>query len=163
MLDKRFVICYLIDMNINSAIRQCYELLTKHGLDEWSVSITRSRRMLGQCSYRFKEIRLSQHHIDLGTDEEVMNTIRHEIAHALVGPGHGHNHLWREMACKLGLENPRSKTKVSYSNHKYEIACRLCNRTVQRRMNRMNPVRMARCFCVNCGKQSTGQLYQKAV
>ena len=30
--------------------------------------------------------------------KDIQDTILHEIAHALVGPKHGHNKVWKEMA-----------------------------------------------------------------
>ncbi len=38
------------------------------------------------------------------TDE---GTILHEIAHALVGPGHGHDSVWRTQALKIGCTGSR--------------------------------------------------------
>lgn len=35
--------------------------------------------------------------------EEIENTILHEIAHAIVGVGHGHRLKWQEKAIELGV------------------------------------------------------------
>lgn len=31
-----------------------------------------------------------------------MDTVAHEVAHALVGPAHGHDAVWRRKAVELG-------------------------------------------------------------
>lgn len=39
---------------------------------------------------------------DDNDEAEFLNTVRHEIAHVIVGLGHGHDEVWREMALRLG-------------------------------------------------------------
>ena len=34
----------------------------------------------------------------------ILDTIRHEIAHALVGPGHGHSIVWQHAAKQVGAD-----------------------------------------------------------
>ena len=81
--------------------------LNKHSLQEWGVRLNQNAdsRFLGLCSYRDKVIILSAHHIDIHPTVEVQNTIRHEIAHALVGPNNGHNEIWATKAREIGCDN----------------------------------------------------------
>ena len=62
--------------------------LNKHGLKDWSVRLNQNANshFLGLCSHKDKCIILSAHHIDIHPTPDVINTIRHEVAHALVGP-----------------------------------------------------------------------------
>ena len=43
----------------------------------------------------------------LHSDDEVLDTILHEIAHALVGPQHGHDAVWRAKAREIGCTGER--------------------------------------------------------
>jgi SNF2 family DNA or RNA helicase len=48
-----------------------------------------------------------------GNDAELINTIRHEVAHAIVGPGHGHNEVWADKAREIGCDNTLPCANVS--------------------------------------------------
>ncbi len=55
----------------------------------------------------FRETMLNEN-----TDEEIKNTIRHEVAHLICGRKHGsigvnHGHLWKEEAIKLNVDISR--------------------------------------------------------
>lgn len=139
---------------------EVYRLLDEHGLIEkgWTFKLSSSKRILGQCRYREREIRVSGVHIELGDDAEIMDTIRHEIAHAVTGPGHKHDHVWKLNAIRLGA-SPRAAKRLDYDvPHKYEIHCGRCERTLQKRHRRMSRARLAERFCKMCGKTSKGEL-----
>ena len=87
-----------------------------HGLQDWSVRLNQNAdsRFLGLCSYKDKCIILSAHHIDIHPDPDVINTIRHEIAHALT-PGQGHNDVWAEKAREIGCDNTSACSNLSLS------------------------------------------------
>ena len=81
--------------------------LNEHGLKDWSVRLTCDERnsYLGICLYRDKTIMLNTHHVDIHPEKEVICTILHEIAHALVGPGYGHGPVWESKAREIGCDN----------------------------------------------------------
>jgi len=91
--------------------------LNKHGLQDWAVRLNQNAdsRFLGLCSYKDKCIILSAHHIDIHPDPDVINTIRHEIAHALVGPGHAHDYVWADKAREVGCDNTQPCSNLSLS------------------------------------------------
>jgi len=88
------------------ASQLCREELNKYGLNDWGVRQTTdpNQAFLGLCSYKDKVIILNAHHIDIHPDVEVINTIRHEVAHALC-PRHDHDEVWAAKAREIGCDN----------------------------------------------------------
>lgn len=73
----------------------------------WRLHFDRANRRFGQCNYTLKQINLSRPLVHLNEAKTVEATIRHEIAHALVGPGHSHDAAWRRMAIRCGDDGKR--------------------------------------------------------
>lgn len=93
-------------MERNVAARILREKMNEHGLTEWSarlnpVSLDSRFQYLGLCDYSHKAIILNAHHVDLHDEKEILNTILHEIAHALC-PMQGHNDVWKQKALSIG-------------------------------------------------------------
>lgn len=85
----------------------CDTMLRKHGLWDkgWRTNFTKSDAYIGLCYHSDKRIVLSIQHLNARSEPELMDTILHEIAHALVGPqGNSHNHIWKEKAIELGAK-----------------------------------------------------------
>ena len=59
------------------------------------------------CRFGKRQIGLSRPLTELHSEEEVRDTILHEIAHALVGPEHGHDRVWRAKARAIGSSGER--------------------------------------------------------
>ena len=106
-------------MDRKTATQTCRDEMNKHGLQDWSLRLNQNAdsHFLGLCSYKDKCIILSAHHIDIHPDPDVINTIRHEIAHALVGPFNGHNDVWAAKAREIGCDNTLPCSNLSLSPH----------------------------------------------
>lgn len=78
-----------------------------HGLYDWKFQFDGAKRRNGMCSHREKIIYLSRHLTARRDPMKVRNTILHEIAHALVGPGHGHDKVWKAKAAEIGADPKR--------------------------------------------------------
>ena len=76
-------------MELSAALKLGRELMASHGLGDWVLNLDRARTRAGACRPARREISLSAHLTRLHPEMEVRDTILHEIAHALVGPGHG--------------------------------------------------------------------------
>jgi predicted SprT family Zn-dependent metalloprotease len=90
-----------------SAGQLARELMDEHGLYDWTLRFDRSVKRFGQCRYSSRTISLSAPLVERNTIERARNTILHEIAHALVGPGHHHNRVWRSKAIEIGCDGRR--------------------------------------------------------
>ncbi|GGL43407.1 hypothetical protein GCM10012283_27500 [Phycicoccus endophyticus] len=82
-------------------------LLHEHGLEEWSVVVDRAKTRAGVCRFARRQIGISGPLTALHSEEEVRDTVLHEIAHALVGPAHGHDATWRAAAVRIGCTGER--------------------------------------------------------
>ena len=93
-------------MDRSKAIPLLRTELDKHNLIDWKIRLNQNPTapFLALCSYKDKTIILNAHHVDQHPEVELINTIRHEVAHALT-PGHSHDEIWAECAKRIGCDN----------------------------------------------------------
>jgi len=94
-------------MDRKIAIATLRDLLDSHGKNDWKVRLYADlyKPFLGMTDARSKTVTLNAHHVDTHPDVEILNTIRHELAHVLVGTQHGHDAIWAEKAREVGCDN----------------------------------------------------------
>jgi predicted SprT family Zn-dependent metalloprotease len=119
-----------LDMDLNKAKQVAVELMEEHNLMEmgWRFGFDTAKRRFGCCNYTYKEITLSRALVLVNDEDRVKNTILHEIAHALVGRGHGHNSVWKRKAIEIGCDGKRCYTtkNTSVPESKYVAVCKSC-------------------------------------
>ncbi len=98
-------------MDLNDAAAIGRRLLDEHGLTDWALVFDRAKRRAGICRSGRKEIGLSAPLTSLHPEDEVRDTLLHEIAHALVGPQHGHDAVWRAIAVRIGCSGLRCSSE----------------------------------------------------
>lgn len=95
-------------MNHENALYLARHEMDKWGLQDWSVSINpRLLQCLGICKYRKKAIELSAEYVRLNGQDRVLDTIRHEIAHALAGAKAKHGPVWKTWCLQVGAKPER--------------------------------------------------------
>jgi predicted SprT family Zn-dependent metalloprotease len=94
-------------MDRGAALRMARELVASHGLTGWRVQLDNAKRRAGVCRFDERVIGLSGPLTDLHSEADVRDTVLHEIAHALVGPAHGHDRVWRATAQRIGCSGKR--------------------------------------------------------
>lgn len=136
---------------IKSIHRLALKLMAKHGLKRWRFRFDHSTRCAGSCNYWERTITLSFDLARTGSDNDIRDTILHEIAHALVGKKHNHDAVWRAKAMEIGCTGERTH-RLEFTPPRWKVRCenRCWSHTAQRRNTRL--------VCRKCG----GKLVYKA-
>ena len=83
--------------------------IQRHNLVGWRFRFNTNKRRGGVCKYDIRTIEVSIHMLQFGL-KEVVKVIAHELAHAIVGCGHGHDFIWKRKAIELGDTGNRCHT-----------------------------------------------------
>jgi predicted SprT family Zn-dependent metalloprotease len=135
-------------MDKYDAVNLARNLLSDYGLPSWDVKLNKNKRQLGVCKESLKRIELSEHYIAMNSSEKVIDTILHEIAHALVGVEHGHDAVWKSMCKKLGC-NPNSCEKsAEMPEGDWRAECPTCLKVFTRFRR---PKTLSGFYCTTCG------------
>jgi len=105
-----------------AALELATELMAEHGLSGWRIRLDHARRRAGLCDFSAKVISLSRHYVRHAEPDHIRDTILHEIAHALVGPRHGHDAVWRRKAREIGCTATRCHN-LSFSEARWVMRC----------------------------------------
>lgn len=95
-------------MDLKNAFELLNEEMGAHGLVDlgWSAKFDDAKKRFGVCRMGPKEISLSRPLVSLNSEEEVRDTILHEIAHALAWELHkegcGHDERWKAICVRIG-------------------------------------------------------------
>ena len=122
--------------------------LKEHGLRGWTFGLAGMKRRLGVCKYRQKRVEIADFHARNNPPEVVLDTLRHEIAHAIAGPAARHGPRWRVVAVRLRA-TPRScddspETVVTPGD--WRATCPTCTKTYHR-YRRPKSLSGYRCRC----------------
>ena len=142
-------------MTENSVRILAITLMQRHGLSviDWKFAFDNARRRLGYCSYRKKTISLSKNYLPILDEEEIKDTILHEIAHALVPRKNGHNGVWRQKAIEIGCNGKRLYQGEAHVEAKYMGTCPTCGRIITRHRRKT----------ISCGRCSGGIFNRKHI
>ena len=119
-------------MELNELEAMAYQELAKHGLHGWTFGLARTRRRLGVCKYRTKRIEIAEYYARNSPEESVLDTLLHEIAHAIAGPAAKHGPRWKAVAVRLGA-TPRScesSGQAVVEPGDWQATCPACEKTV---------------------------------
>ena len=91
---------------LNEADRLIQDLMVRqkvyHGLaDEWSATFDLAAGRAGICYFRKKLICLAVSYCMTAPEEELIDTVLHEVAHALVGAEHNHDRKLANCCCHM--------------------------------------------------------------
>jgi predicted SprT family Zn-dependent metalloprotease len=129
--------------------RLAAELLAAFGLAGWSFGFNRRKRSLGVCFYHRLSIELSAYLVERNGPEDVCDTLLHEFAHALVGPGHGHDAVWQRKCVEIGARPVRCG-QADMPEGNWRAQCASCGAGFHRYRQ---PKRHKGWFCRRCGPE----------
>jgi predicted SprT family Zn-dependent metalloprotease len=116
--------------NFAAKERLVSQTLIEQGLSDWNFRWDSARTRGGICKHLEKTITISRIVTALNDDSWFIETMRHEIAHAIVGPGHGHNAVWRRTLINLGGNGSRTHSgAVKREAHKVLWICHKCGQS----------------------------------
>lgn len=139
-------------------------LMAQHKLDGWAFGFNNNVRRAGVCRYPRAggagRIELSRHFVENNTDDEVRDTILHEIAHALAGPDHGHDEVWRAKCREIGAKAERCYGgEVAMPKGRWRAVCGACSREYDRHRR---PAKTGGWYCKACGPTRGALRWQEA-
>jgi predicted SprT family Zn-dependent metalloprotease len=146
-------------MELVEARRLVVKLLRRHGLRGWTYATNKRKRTLGLCFSKLKRIELSVNFVSHNPQPVVLETILHEIAHAIVGTEHGHDDVWKEMARHVGASPSRTTKNVTMPHGKWQATCGGCGHLFSRHRR---PKYLDGNSCRRCGPE-LGQLFYRHI
>jgi predicted SprT family Zn-dependent metalloprotease len=124
-------------------------LLAGFALTGWSFGFNRRKRSLGVCFYHRRAIELSAYLVERNGPAEVCDTLLHEMAHALVGPDHGHDAVWQRKCVEIGARPVRCG-QANMPEGSWRAQCGGCGAGFHRHRQ---PKRKKGWFCRRCGPE----------
>ena len=141
-------------MNLYEAKNLTESAMRAYGLGHWSFEWLRSNATFGRCYHGRQVIALSRPLVELNNETKVGLVIIHEIAHALVGAGHGHDAVWRRQCLSMGGDGRRCHDEVTATArppHKWIGTCPQCGWQLGR--DRLTQQRRTNTICTPCARK----------
>lgn len=144
-------------MELQKAKQIAIELIEEH-CPEYTFAWSNGKVIFGNCDYHKKKISISKTLTLLNSENVVIDTIKHEIAHAL-NKGYGHNNKWRLTCIQLGCNPSRcySGNEVINPKGKYIFVCPNCDNRVEYYRKNKYDLSCGKC----CNKYNNGKYSEK--
>lgn len=118
----------------------------------WTFAFDLAPVRAGVCRHKEKRIALSVTYCLKASKEEIVDTILHEIAHAIAGPSHGHNEAWKSVARRIGCTATRCH-QVDHTPPRWRGQCACGKEWKRQRLSR----RARTGYCPACKKRIAWQ------
>lgn len=116
----------------------------------WSFEFDNAKRRCGCTKFSIKTITLSRYFVQRNDEDEVRETILHEMAHVIAGPQAGHGPAWRYYAEQIGAKPERCASSVDMPEGGIEGVC-APDCTIRHTRHRMPPKRLMDAYqCNRC-------------
>jgi predicted SprT family Zn-dependent metalloprotease len=144
-------------MKLNIAKSLARSNMDKYGLSEWNIRFDNKRRRFGACIYYLKTISLSRYLVLSNPKNVVLDTILHEIAHALTPHCH-HNNTWKAQCRLIGAKPERcySYDEVEVDSL-YTLVCPQCGAEYPAHRKPSRVIAHSQC----CNRYNSGKYHPK--
>lgn len=144
-------------MDLRKAEVMAHDMMRHHGVNV-SFGWNEHKRTHGVCYYNplgiAYKIELSRPLTALNSEDTVLNTILHEIAHALAGGRAKHGWRWKLIAAGIGAKPERCAAADTIKPPgKYNLVCRSCGKRIIRYRRPRRTVACAEC----CNRHAGGR------
>ena len=168
-----------MEMKKYSDPETCRAIGSPFTCEGWTIKLSNGKRQMGCIAFgfhpngepRIRELRLSRHLIALNDESEVLDTIRHEIAHILSdrsantleafrerkqNGGMPHGPEWRRMARNVGARPEATCSTATMPAPAFRLVCGCCG-TVLQTAHRRNRKTLLKSH-TRCGRAGIGRL-----
>lgn len=104
------------------ALKLGRSLLKTHKLVGWQIAMDRAKTRAGATYYEDERITVSEEYARKVPIDMLKNLYLHEIAHAMVGSGHGHDAVWQQKVLSIGGSDSIAHN-VTFAKPKYLCKC----------------------------------------
>ena len=108
---------------MESYIQLCNELFQKYKLHNWKCIVNKDHNEWSACCRHSSKIIELSHYLFRCSDEYILDTILHEVAHAIVGYDAKHGSTWKKIAREIGCSGKIYGARIS---EKYLAICGNC-------------------------------------
>lgn len=150
-------------MELSTASALARSKMNEHGLEDWTFQYDGAKRRAGQCDYMNRTISLSRHFVERNTEERVLDTILHEIAHALTPDDAGHGREWRAICVRIGAKPVRcySRSDTDMPKGNFVAVCKCGYKSYAFRLRKNK--REGRVYHTPCGEVEGKLIYRPIV
>jgi len=130
--------------------KMAYALFEQYDLKDWTFQFDNAKVRFGLCDLKTKTISMSKKLVSLNEEKDIVDTLLHEMAHAVTSCGH--NRKWRHTAILMGCNGKRcySSNEIVKPKPKFIGTCPQC----ETKINRYNKTKsMNNISCKKCCKQ----------
>lgn len=130
------------------AMLKAIELMQANGLGSWKIDINNKRSSLAETYYRTQTIMFSKHFVLVSSQEQFVGVTYHEIAHAILGKGHGHDKEFKDLCAKISPNADYAQRSVDIGNpiRKFILECPDCGYSGSTNSKKTR-------YCANCWKE----------
>lgn len=127
-------------MELWIAEKKAKELINKY-CPTWRFRWDGAKCRFGCCKVTGREITLSRYLVSLNNESEVIDTVLHEIAHAIAFEKHnegGHGRVWKTVCLEIGASPSRcyDAEVVERPRKRFKGVCPTCRREIFRHRRR---------------------------
>lgn len=113
-------------LKLQKAMLKSADILLENGLADWKLKLNNKRSALAETYYGSKTIMFSKHFVLVADEDQFIGVTLHEVTHALLGRGHGHNKQFKELCEKISPNADYARRSVDVPIRKYLLECPKC-------------------------------------